>query len=75
VTPEDNLSHEYTIEVSEQDDSNARGAIEQALLAYNASSAPPANYLPLILIIRDSGQTIIGPSSDIAPMSGFLFRC
>jgi GNAT superfamily N-acetyltransferase len=54
------LSYEYTIEVSEQDHSEARETIEQALRAYNASSAPPANYLPISLIIRDSGHTIIG---------------
>jgi len=54
------LSHEFTVEVSEQDNSEVRGTIKQALRAYNAASAPPANHLPLTLIIRDSGHTIIG---------------
>ena len=57
---EDNLAHEAIIEVSEQDHLEERTLIENALRAYNASSAPPANYLPLRLTIRDSEGTITG---------------
>jgi GNAT superfamily N-acetyltransferase len=60
VRSEDNLVHESIVEVSEQDHPEERELIEHALRAYNARSAPPANYLPLRLTIRDSEGAVMG---------------
>ncbi len=48
------------IEVSEQDHPEERALIEDALRAYNARSAPPANYLPLRLTLKDSEGMVVG---------------
>jgi GNAT superfamily N-acetyltransferase len=57
---EDDLVYEPMIEVSEQDHPEERALIEDALRAYNASSAPPANYLPLRLTLKDSVGKVVG---------------
>jgi GNAT superfamily N-acetyltransferase len=48
------------IEISDHDIPEERALIENALRAYNASSAPPANYLPLHIALKDSAGTVIG---------------
>ena len=48
------------IEVSDHDIPEERALIEDALRAYNASSAPPSNYLPLHIALKDSARTVIG---------------
>jgi GNAT superfamily N-acetyltransferase len=57
---EDRLGHESIIEVSEQNHPEEQALVENALRAYNASSAPQANYLPLRLTIKNAEGTVMG---------------
>ncbi len=50
----------YTIQVTEAGRPEDREPILQALLAYNAVSAPPHNYQPLGLLIKDAEDAITG---------------
>jgi GNAT superfamily N-acetyltransferase len=57
---EDELPADPTIEVSDRDIPEERALIEDALRAYNASSAPPANHLHLHIALKDSAGAVIG---------------
>ncbi len=48
------------IEVSEADRPEDREAILEALLAFNAANAPPANHHPLAILIKDAEGAVLG---------------
>jgi GNAT superfamily N-acetyltransferase len=54
------LANDHTIEVSDQDLPEERALIEAALRAYNTRAAPPANYLPLHITLKDCAGAVIG---------------
>lgn len=51
---------EYTIALSEVADDTLRKAIAAPLLQYNESLAGPSHHQPLVLVIRDRSDAVIG---------------